>query len=249
MNDRIEPALLQRACSIFFDAQSGDRFLHASMTQEDLAARFRSRALEMHPDRAGVIGKSPEVLEQDFKRLHAAYRLLSRALEEGLGWKRPARNGSGAPMTSAARPATQRTRTASYGTGRFHSGRIPEMELRFAQYLYYRGLIDWRTMIDAVTWQYRVRPKVGEIGRSYRFLDFPTVSRVLRDSPRDERFGDTALRLGVMTQRQLNVVLGKQYQLNYPIGRFFYENGLLSRAEVEHLIGQNRRHNAIVRNA
>jgi hypothetical protein len=124
---------------------------------------------------------------------------------------------------------------------------VPNSELRFAQFLYYNRVIDWKTMIEAVTWQYRVRPKVGEIGRSYNFIDFKGVSDVLRRSPRGELFGNTALRLGVLDIRQLRVMLGKQHQLNYPIGRYFIEQEILSAPEVEHLIAINKRHNAHVR--
>ena len=99
-------------------------------------------------------------------------------------------------------------------------------------------------MIDAITWQHRVRPKVGEIGRSYRFLDFDAVSRILRVSPRGELFGSTAMKLGVLDRRQLSVMLGKQYQLNYPIGRYFLEKDILSRPEIDHLLVQHRRHNS-----
>jgi len=104
-------------------------------------------------------------------------------------------------------------------------------------------VIDWKTMIDAVTWQYRVRPKVGEIGRSYRFLDFMSVNSVLKSSPRGELFGATALKLGVLDPRQLRVMLGKQHQLNYPIGRFFTDHEILSKDEVERLLLLNKRHN------
>ena len=50
--------------------------------------------------------------------------------------------------------------------GWFHLSPIPDRPLRFGQFLYYAGLIDWHTMIDAITWQLNVRPKIGEIGRA-----------------------------------------------------------------------------------
>jgi hypothetical protein len=256
MEATITPALATKAFSIVFgEMQSRDVYaVLAQLTQDDLAARFRSRAMELHPDRAGIIGKTPDYLERAFKQLHGAYRVLSRAIEDGTlvaqpqSSSRPARAAERPPRTQRGRPGAETDSRGSDGRGRFYAGRVPHGELRFAQFLYYNRVIDWRTMIDAITWQYRVRPKVGEIGRAYRFLDFDSVTRVLRTSPRGELFGSTAMKMGILDKRQLSVMLGKQYQLNYPIGRYFVENGILSRPEVDHLLQQNRRHNIRARN-
>ena len=221
--------------------------------------------MELHPDRAGALGVSTQDLERSFKRLHGAYRLLGRLVEdEGLRDRvlssvagRPAENTLWTPGREEPGPWQGRS-AAAHGSRfqadaetdsqpeagrRYYHGRVPQGRLRFAQFLYYHQVIDWQTMIDAVTWQYRVRPRLGEIGRSYKFLDFDAVSRVLRNSPRGELFGNTAMRLGLLDRRQLYVVLGKQHQLNFPIGRYFLESGILSRPEIDHLLVQNKRHN------
>ncbi|MFW6288652.1 MAG: hypothetical protein ACOC2Q_02625 [Spirochaetota bacterium] len=272
MTATITPRITTNALRIVFGDESpyasGVATL-ATLTQRELAIRFRARAMELHPDRAGTIGESSEVLEHAFKRLHGAYRVLSRLLEDeslrnhvlDAARRQPGATAGGGLWTpgmrsSAREPAERRQAeprrsdrkqadrpSDSSGVGRYFGGRIPTGELRFAQFLYYNRVIDWKTMIDAVTWQYRVRPKVGEIGRSYHFLDFDSVTRVLRSSPRGELFGDTAMKLGLLDRRQLSVVLGKQHQLNYPIGRYFLENDILSRPEIDHLLAQNRRHN------
>lgn len=267
----VTPKLVHNALRIVFGESSpyadGVSAL-ATLSQNEVAAWFRKRALELHPDRAGTLGIAPDRLEKAFKRLHGAYRLLSRLLEdEALRNRvieadrtRPANRSSGlwtprepeprerhrhdAPVARArasdAQPAESEGR-------RFYRGRVPQSELRFAQFLYYNRVIDWRTMIDALTWQHRVRPKVGEIGRSYKFLDFDAVSRILRVSPRGELFGSTAMKLGVLDRRQLYVMLGKQHQLNYPIGRYFLEQDILSKPEIDHLLLQHRRHNTTFR--
>jgi len=266
----ITPRLTHTALRIVFGDESpiaAEIGTIATLTQRELAACFRRRAMELHPDRAGALGVSTHDLERSFKQLHGAYRLLGRLVEDerlrnrvlasaanrsperGL-WtptrEQPAPGQRRAAGDSDAEPfrtgPDERSRTADAGR-RYYRGRVPQGQLRFAQFLYYHQVIDWQTMIDAVTWQYRVRPKLGEIGRSYRFLDFDAVTRVLRSSPRGELFGNTAMRLGVLDRRQLSVVLGKQHQLNYPIGRYFLERGILSRPEIDHLLAQNRRHN------
>lgn len=270
MTQTIGPQLACNALRIVLGDSEADIAILATLTQRELAARFRSRALEMHPDRAGALGVPVDRLERAFKQLHGAYRVLSRLVEDEqlrLRLITAARADAARDYTervvqpAASRAAAaQRSRDASrdrrtsagadarpddaeQGEGRFYTGRVPETELRFAQFLYYNRVINWKTMIDAITWQYRVRPKVGEIGRAYKFLSFDSVTRVLRVSPRGELFGSTAMRLGLLDRRQLLVVLGKQHQLNYPIGRYFLENDILSRPEIDHLLVQNRRHN------
>ena len=255
----ITPTLVRNALRIVFGESSpysdGLSAL-ATLSQDEVAVWFRKRALELHPDRASTLGIPPDRLEKAFKRLHGAYRLLSRLLEDEALRSRLIRadgaaSGRGASGLWTPREPEPRERHRheepardESDVRRFYRGRVPESELRFAQFLYYNRVIDWRTMIDALTWQHRVRPKVGEIGRSYRFLDFKAVSRILRVSPRGELFGSTAMKLGVLDRRQLYVMLGKQHQLNYPIGRYFLEQDILSKPEIDHLLVQHRRHNS-----
>jgi hypothetical protein len=267
MTATITPRIAQNALRILYagsGSQIPDVSLLAVLDQRELAARFRARALQLHPDRAQALGVSPVELDAQFKRLHGAYRVLGRLVEDprlresvlsaarqsapvpsesGLWTPRPAGGPSGSPFFIDPADLPQADLGEEERSRRFFSGRVPASELRFAQFLYYHRVIDWKTMIDAVTWQYRVRPKVGEIGRSYQFLDFKSVNTVLKESPRGELFGRTALKLGILDPRQLRVMLGKQHQLNYPIGRFFTEHGILNKAEVEKLLGLNKRHN------
>ncbi|MFW5743893.1 MAG: J domain-containing protein [Spirochaetota bacterium] len=267
----ITPKLVHNALRIVFgeDSPYSQRLSAlSSLSQSEVAAWFRRRALDLHPDRAGTLGIPPDRLEKAFKRLHGAYRLLSRLVEDEalrnrvIEADRPAavRRTSGlwTPRepeprerhrhdAAAARSDLRRTHAEESDARRYYRGRVPQSELRFAQFLYYNRVIDWKTMIDALTWQHRVRPKVGEIGRSYKFLDFEAVSRILRVSPRGELFGSTAMKLGVLDRRQLYVMLGKQHQLNYPIGRYFLEEDILSKPEIEHLLAQHRRHNSAFR--
>lgn len=259
MAQSITPQIAQQALKILFgdtSSYASDVSVVSVLSQQELAAKFRSRALDVHPDRAGALAQPPDVLERAFKRLHGAYRVLSRVVGDDelrrqiaqAASRKPGsvRPKAGSPIwtPSSETPHDVSGDTSSpFGTDRYYQGTVPRSELRLAQFLYYHRVIDWKTMIDAVTWQYRVRPKVGEIGRAYRFLDFESVTTVLRSSPRGELFGDTALKLGLLDRRQLSVVLGKQHRLDYPIGRYFLENEILTRDEVEHFVSQNRRHN------
>ena len=45
--------------------------------------------------------------------------------------------------------------------GRFYKARIPKRKLRFAEYLYYTGIISWNTLIDAIVWHKRQKNRIG----------------------------------------------------------------------------------------
>ncbi|TVQ25067.1 MAG: J domain-containing protein [Spirochaetaceae bacterium] len=262
MTQPITADIARRALRIIYGGASVDAVdlsLLAALDQRELSTRFRARALELHPDRASLLGREPDDLNSAFRRLHSAYRVLGAVVDNPTLKATLASHAQRASRTASNvgfwTPPTDIRGGSATGSGsaaaaderRYYSGRVPETPLRFAQFLYYHRVIDWKTMIDAVTWQYRVRPKVGEIGRSYRFLDFPSIGAVLRESPRGELFGTTALKMGLLDRRQLSVMLGKQYLLNYPIGRYFVEHGILSKPEVDHLLNESRRHNRAYR--
>jgi hypothetical protein len=88
-----------------------------------------------------------------------------------------------------------------------------------------------------------VRPKIGEIGLRCKYLDFDSILYIIRNARIGEEFGKTALRIGVLSQSQLNILLGHQRRLGFPIGRFFIESGLLTAAELERFLRKKAKHN------
>ena len=85
-------------------------------------------------------------------------------------------------------------------------------------------------------------PKIGEIGRSYRFLGHQDILQVLRNTSVGDLFGATALRLNLIDRRQLLTMVGRQRNVRLPIGRYFIENEILSVDEVRILLEENRRY-------
>jgi hypothetical protein len=257
MTQSITADVARRALRVIYGTASIDAIdlsVLAELDQRELSVRFRARAFELHPDRALTLGHEPERLNDAFRQLHGAYRVLGAVVEDPalkatLAQRSPRQSDVRPSGRQRCRPAADVDARRSPEEQRFYPGTVPESPLRFAQFLYYQRVIDWKTMIDALTWQFRVRPKVGEIGRSYHFLDFDSVSSVLRESRRGELFGTTALKMGLLDRRQLSVMLGKQYLLNYPIGRYFTEHGMLSTHEVDRLLDENRRHNRAYRSS
>ena len=155
---------------------------------DELKSIFRQKALEFHPDRALILGKSPEEMSEKFKDVKLAYeklRELLRRSPEGIhipGVQRPApsrdHNRNDPPDPGPEPGADQRHAKDGHENSRwspepglhYWEADIPDIRLLFGQFLYYAGLIPWNTLISAITWQRRQRPSFGRIARMW---DYP----------------------------------------------------------------------------
>lgn len=248
--------LVEKALTILFgrDSEWAAKDRLDRIDGDVLKSAFRRKSLHFHPDRAASLGMDEATLCELFKRLHGAYRFLNKVvIDEQRKTQDPASNDLWTPGSESKRqsgdvytgqPNTtgvhRRTTRSSSG---LYTGPPPRSYVRFAQFLYYHRIIDWQTMIDAITWQRRVRPKIGEIGRSYRFFDHHDIIRILRNAGPGNLFGATALNLNIIDQRQLLTMVGKQRNMRLPIGRYFIDKRILTPAEVDNLLEQKRRHN------
>ena len=119
---------------------------------EELQKAYRLKALRIHPDLSEVLGLEKSRLEEEFKTVVSSYLLLKDYIEKGLPFK--------------------------LGTS-YYPGNVPKRKLRFGEFLYYNKHIDWDTLIRAVVWQARSRPRLGEIAvRGYLTRD--NVIRILK---------------------------------------------------------------------
>ena len=268
----VSPELVEKAVNLVFSAEQSATQIRSisDLNVGTLRTAFRKGSMQFHPDRAGALGLEAVELEERFKRFLGAYRLLNglASREIAIAVQRTYADGKrSTPYTSPRQPERQQpaARQRPAGTwgdiyGRhsqrrshapkekgIYRGVMPKRPLRFAQYLYYAGVIDWQMMIDAITWQMHVRPKIGEIGRAYHFFDYHGVGDIIKAREVGELFGSTALRIGRVNRFQLNAMVGKQLKHNLPIGRYFLEKGLLGQVELSTLLERNRRHNYAVR--
>jgi len=140
-----------------------------------------------------------------------------------------------------------RSRIETAGAGVFHSGPLPRTELRLAQYLYYLGKIDWNTLIRALCWQYRSRPRTGDIAVELGYMTRHAVHKTLTQRKAGELFGQAALRMGSIEPGEFSVVMGRQRLMKLPIGRYFIDRGLLTEEEMDSCAEDLRRHNITVR--
>ena len=221
---------------------NGVNYLH-QVSESDFKSVFRKRVMNSHPDRAVHVGRSPEVLTREVQQINQAYQVLFPFIH---GRKTGAEHARGRAHT--ARPASPRTR--AYSRTRtpktfFHSGGMPPRRLRLAQFLFYCKVIDWQTMIDALIWQMRRRPKFGIIAAEWDLLTTEEIIAIIRSAKMREKFGETAVRLKLMSEFDVLSVLGKQRGYDCCIGRFFVDTGRLTRYQLDDYLRQQMRHNRL----
>ncbi|MDY6830405.1 MAG: J domain-containing protein [Thermodesulfobacteriota bacterium] len=239
MTSQAPGAEVVHACRLLFPAAAViDACFLETVTKKDLKTAFRKKALKTHPDRAKALGRSQEELKRLFEETTSAYHTLSlffsgRSTRTATVKKeKPA-----SPRPSPGRPA--RKQTADH----FYTGRLPRRELRLGEYLYYSGLISWKTLISAIVWQKNQRPRFGEIARQWNFLTDEEVYRILAGKSWNETFGEYARRVGLLSGYQQMAVTGRQKQLQPMIGKHFINEGLFTPAEVDMMVMRAKQHN------
>lgn len=208
-----------------------------------LKSAYRKRALETHPDRARALGTYERVLQARFRKVREAYELLNLFLEAQCR-KAQVRPAKARPGPQRPAPASQKTRSARARSDHFYKGALPRRRLRLGQFLYYSGTVSWRTLIEAVVWQRRQRPRIGQIAVDYGMLAPGDIVRILSVKNLHERFGECALRIGCITRFEQSALIGRQRMLQQRIGEYFIARQLLSARDLERLLSRQRQHNS-----
>lgn len=199
-----------------------------------LKAMYRKKALETHPDRSKVLGRIESEMDERFKEVTLAYENLSSILKGN-------RTGIFGDETGI-----QKNNFSDH----FYKGWLPKRRLLIGQFLYYSGYISWRNLIDAITWQKRQRPPIGQIALNWGILSSYDIKRILTERSIEQRhkekFCQYAWNKGYITSFEHMALLGKQRLLQRPIGEYFMEQGILCAREVDRMVERMRVHNRCV---
>jgi len=215
---------------------------------------YRKRALETHPDRAAVLDALPGDLNSEFINVRQAYETLLSFVETKQGLN------IGYPYFDDLRASYRHTRQSyshhksghrkGHGNPKhknhfdhFYTGSVPHGNLMMGQFLYYSGLISWQTLIEAICWQRRQRPLIGQIATAWGLISYQDVLRILRIRIFDEKFGECALRIGYISSFELLALVGKQKKLQRPFGEYFIESGILSPGDILNIAQKQQLHN------
>ena len=275
---------LFRSCEIIFGPElSISREFLDYLQLSGIKSAYRKRAMETHPDRAGLENDRVQRQRHDlFHSVQEAYENLITFLdakEKGYCLPPPARQAP--PRTQPPRPAPakpQRPQPAKasqssagprpqtragaqtraefrnsasqpstfWNTESLYQGPLPNRRLLLGHFLYYSGLINWRTIIQALIWQRTERPRLGEIGQRFGLLNEADVVQILRNRPTLQPFGQTAMDMGLLSQPQLQMLVAHQKRLQKKFGEFFLEKRILEANELRTLLQQYQEHNASI---
>ena len=267
---------LFRSCEIIFGPElTISREFLDYLQLSGIKSAYRKRAMETHPDRAALENDRVQRQRHDlFHSVQEAYENLTAFLdakEKGYCLPPPARQAPAkAQPPRPASPKPQRPQQANPKPGKTHAqtkggfgntssqpsvfwdteslyqGPLPNRRLLLGHFLYYSGLINWRTIIQALIWQRTERPRLGEIGQRFGLLNEEDVVHILRNRPILQPFGQTAMDLGLLSQPQLQMLVAHQKRLQKKFGEFFLEKQILEPSELRTLLQQYQEHNARV---
>jgi len=229
-----------RACGVLFGPQVNPSLEFFKYLQPSgLKAAYRKRALETHPDRAGTIGEDVARMTERFLEATCAYHSLLPIITS---------NGAillGNEVDSGGRREENNAQKNRHqGTSdHFFDGKMPGRSLLIGQFLYYTGVISWQTLIDAIVWQRKQRPMIGQIALRWKKLSEQQIRTILMERRLGEKFGESAARAGYLTRFEVMALLGRQRRLQCPIGEYFLRRNLLRDQELEHMVKRQRIHN------
>ena len=215
---------------------------------------YRKRALETHPDRAAVLDALARDLNSEFINVRQAYETLLSFVEikkelnigspyfDDLRTQHKQSHQSDRHHRGGQKKGHSNQRCKNH-PDHFYTGSIPKGSLMLGQFLYYSGLISWRTLIEAICWQRRQRPLIGQIATAWGFISNQDVLRILNVRTFDEKFGECAFRVGYISNFELFALVGKQKKLQRPFGEYFIESGIISSTDLMSIAQKQQLHN------
>lgn len=224
-------------------------FLYKYIQPSGVKSAYRKKAKENHPDHfasdSAIVQQKQTAL---FREILQAYDVLNLFFKQ----RELHGRGSSASFSPRTRPAAKqetaspRTSSAKAGEEAYFRGHVPDRTLQIGQYLYYRGKITFNALINALMWQRKQRPSIGDIALQWGLLDREKLDRIFREVQGPRLFGEKAVELGLLTVFQVNTILLYQRAQQLRLGDYFVQNNLLGQEELEVLVRELNEHNAAV---
>jgi hypothetical protein len=239
-----------QACRTLFgkEVNISRDFLHY-VQPSGVKSAYRKKAKETHPDLFTAvplhIQQKQTALFREIIRAYDVLNLFFKQREEGARRHsaRASHPHDRKQDTKPARPSAEPPRTRT-GDETYYQGNVPHRTLQIGQYLYYRGKISFGALINALIWQRKQRPSIGDIALRWGMLDADRIDKVSRTCDGPRLFGEKAVRLGLLTIFQVNTILLYQRSQQDRLGSYFVLNHILSPEELERMALELREHNA-----
>ncbi len=179
----------------------------------------------------------------------AAKRPATRRWPQNQSWaQRPqtARRKQTSPRQQSGQSSARRPGWTANYQQTSPNRRIPPRKLLFGHYLFYSGVTNWQTIVNALIWQRTRRPRLGEIGKSFGWLTSSDIVHILKSRQLSDPFGCSAVKLGLLTENQVRLMVFKQQRQQKKFGEYFVQHNLLTHSQLERLIKNFRLHNISV---
>jgi curved DNA-binding protein CbpA len=202
-----------------------------------LKKEYRKKAMQLHPDRARITGNSEESVSEQFKLLNNAYNLVSNIFKSKKYISIP---------YSKPYYRSHKKKAYTHSPYNFYNKKpriIPKIKLRLCRYMYYKGLIDYRTIINAIIWQLQNRPKVGDIALKNNYITYEKIIEIIKNRKIGEKFCQAAVRLNFLQKHHVRYIFNIQKSYNKPIGQYFIEKKILTRNELNNILNELQNHN------
>lgn len=241
---RKEEKLLQ-ACAVLFgpDLAISSPFLDY-IQLAGVKSAYRDRAKETHPD---VINNRsfPAMGSADFLQVRESYEELCHYLRQRQSFLPQSASVSG-PREGKTKSAACHRRYGHHHEQKDFSA-LPARLLMFGEFLFHSGLCEWRDVFQALAWQRQGRPRLGEIGCNFGWINKQDICTVFQHLQTGTRFGETAVRIGLLSPQQLERLLRHQTIRQQRIGQFFLQQELLSSGQLQDALWHFSKHNFLLR--
>lgn len=233
-------------------------------THPDRVARFGEKAQQRNADMFKTVQEAYESLTSYIEARDKGYRLRPTPLSSIFRKKSPSkpayssrgmwhsqRNYTTPQSTSQRKPSVKVAsqppqKRSKSDIDSLYQGPIPKRKLMLGHFMYYSGIINWRMVVQALSWQKRQRPRLGEIGQRMGILNEYDIKRILKIRTTRQPFGKSAIKLGLLNESQLRTLISRQKCIQKKFGQYFVENNFLRPAQLDILLKKFRKHNAVV---
>lgn len=111
------------------------------------------------------------------------------------------------------------------------------------EFLFYSGVISWESLIKAIVWQRRQRPKLGRIASEKGWI-LPGQARFAALKKKaGTPIGEALIHLGLLERWQVDALVWRQRRMQSALGEYFIDARLISRGRLYHLLKKFNLHN------
>jgi hypothetical protein len=131
----------------------------------------------------------------------------------------------------------------SFSDDFYYKGPTPPTQLRFGSFLYYNGLISYKMLVDALRWQRKQRPLMGQLALIFHYITPKDLAEILFVMDNQSTFGQTGMQLGKLTDDSIETVLAEQKQFGCEIGQYFIKKRMYSQKVINFFLLKFFEHN------